>query len=180
MLINKMDVHPVILSNMAIRRTDSRWRRSGKIPITAIIINPTKKIGAKACADKAALHSPWIKRAIAVLNPQPGHCIPSDDLMGHCQPGSPIAASHTCSAATPTNISMVRRFWIRGPKTGINKNLVICDRTGSLSAFEINLCANVEVRTCFIYLLTSWDMYTSIHKKYKEFALQSFNFRSLK
>ena len=175
-----MDVHPVILSNMEIRRTDSRRRRSGKIPITAIIINPTKKIGAKACADNAAFHSPWIKRATAVLNPQPGHCIPSDDLMGHCQPGTSIAASHTCSAATPTNISMIRRFWIRGPRTGINKNLVIWDWTGSLSAFEINLCANVEVRTCFIYPLPSWDMYTSIHKKYKEFALESFNFRSLK
>ena len=165
-----MDVLPVIVSNMAIRRTDSRWRCSGKIPITAIMINQTKKIGAKACVDNAALHSPWIKRAIAVLNPQPGHCIPSDDLMGHCQPGSPIAASHTCSVATPTNTSMIRRSWIRGPRTGINKKLVIWDRPGSRSAFAIIPCSYVEVRTCFIYLLPSWDMYTSIHNKYKEIA----------
>ena len=169
-----MGVNAVLLSNIAIRRTDSRWGRSGKMPIIIIRANPTKKKGAKACTHKAALHRPWINRTIAVLNPQPGHCTPSDVLIGHCQPGIPIAVSQTCSAATPTNMSMIRRFWIRGGKTGVNKNFVIRDRIGSRTALEINPWVNVEIRPCFIFQLSACGTYICIRKK------TSICFRSLK
>ena len=154
MLINKRGIIPVHRSHQAIQRTESLWKRSGNTVPTISRRDPIRKTGAKAWTDTAVCHCPWIKRTIAELNPQPGHEIPSDDLMGHCQPGNPIAVSHTCKAATPIKMIVIRRSWARGAKTGVNKNFDIRCRTFLQFVLAITPCCMVEWHTCFMLLLS--------------------------
>ncbi|MBW2033962.1 MAG: hypothetical protein JRI94_10275 [Deltaproteobacteria bacterium] len=44
-------------------------------------------------------------------------------MIGHLQPGSPKAVSHTWITAAPTRMSTILRFSKSGAKTGVNSHL---------------------------------------------------------
>jgi hypothetical protein len=94
------------------------------LPTTKKITMP-KNIGANACKSIAAFQCPWASRTIARVRPHAGQITPSVDFTGHCHAVVPVAVNATCTSPTAASRTMICRFCIKGPNTGVNNLLLV-------------------------------------------------------